>query len=53
MESSEFRALLEKKTEEINDILEKYLPVGEGPQKTVIEAMNYSVRAGGNACGPC
>lgn len=52
MENSEFRALLEKKTGELNEILERYLPAGEGAQKTVIEAMNYSVRAGGKRLRP-
>lgn len=52
MENSEFRVLLENKTKEINEILEKYLPAEEGMQKTVIEAMNYSVRAGGKRLRP-
>lgn len=52
MESNEFRTLLEKKTNELNEALERYLPVGDGPQKTVIEAMNYSVRAGGKRLRP-
>ncbi len=37
---------------QIQEILEKYLPKGEGRQKTVIEAMNYSVRAGGKRLRP-
>lgn len=52
MENSEFRALLEKKTGELNEMLERYLPAEEGGQKTVIEAMNYSVRAGGKRLRP-
>lgn len=52
MENNEFRALLEKKTGELNEILERYLPAEEGVQKTVIEAMNYSVRAGGKRLRP-
>lgn len=52
MENSEFRALLEKKTGEMNEILERYLPAEEGTQRTVIEAMNYSVRAGGKRLRP-
>ncbi|MCM1057294.1 MAG: polyprenyl synthetase family protein [Firmicutes bacterium] len=52
MESSEFRALLEQKTGEMNEILERYLPPEEGLQKTVIQAMNYSVRAGGKRLRP-
>lgn len=52
MENSEFRALLEQKTGELNEILERYLPPEDGPQKTVIQAMNYSVRAGGKRLRP-
>ncbi len=52
MENSEFRVTLGNKVKEINGILEKYLPVEEGRQKTVIEAMNYSVRAGGKRLRP-
>lgn len=52
MENSEYRALLEQKTAELNEILERYLPPEEGIQKTVIEAMNYSVRAGGKRLRP-
>lgn len=37
---------------QIQKILEKYLPEEVGPQKTVIEAMNYSVRAGGKRLRP-
>ena len=52
MESSEFRRLLEQKTEEMTEMLEKYLPSEEGKQKTVLQAMNYSVRAGGKRLRP-
>lgn len=36
----------------INDVLEKYLPSENGFQKTVLEAMNYSVRVGGKRLRP-
>lgn len=52
MGNSEFRVTLENRAKEINGILEKYLPAEEGRQKTVIEAMNYSVRAGGKRLRP-
>ena len=52
MENSEYRALLERKTAELNEVLERYLPREEGIQRTVIEAMNYSVRAGGKRLRP-
>lgn len=41
-----------QKADEINQILETYLPVEEGYQKTIFEAMNYSVRAGGKRIRP-
>ncbi|MCM1187957.1 MAG: polyprenyl synthetase family protein [bacterium] len=52
MENSEFRRMLEEKTEELNKIIENYLPEEEGPQKSVMQAMNYSVRAGGKRLRP-
>lgn len=52
MDNSEFREQLKQRTEEVNLILEKYLPAEEGRQKTVLEAMNYSVRAGGKRIRP-
>lgn len=47
-----FKERLDKRTEEIEDIIEAYLPKEEGFQKTVIEAMNYSVLAGGKRLRP-
>lgn len=47
-----FRDELDKKIQEIEDILKSYLPKEEGLQKTVIEAMNYSVLAGGKRLRP-
>ena len=52
METREFEALLRAKTEELNRLIEPYLPPEEGWQKTVAEAMNYSVRAGGKRLRP-
>lgn len=40
------------KTERIEEVLAKYLPKEEGWQKSVIEAMNYSVTAGGKRLRP-
>lgn len=40
------------RAEQINDMLETYLPREEGFQKTIFEAMNYSVRAGGKRLRP-
>jgi len=47
-----FQKELEQKVIEIEQILEKYLPAEEGYQKTVIEAMNYSLLAGGKRLRP-
>lgn len=41
-----------KRQAEINDIIEGYLPKEEGYYKTVLEAMNYSIRAGGKRLRP-
>ncbi|MBE5952801.1 MAG: polyprenyl synthetase family protein [Lachnospiraceae bacterium] len=39
-------------TKDIENILYKYLPIEEGYQRAVIEAMNYSFRAGGKRLRP-
>ena len=39
-----FNLEMEKRQEKITGILEYYLPKEEGFQKTVLEAMNYSMR---------
>ncbi len=48
----EFNELLKNKVKEINDIIYGFLPKCEGKQKKVIEAMNYSVDAGGKRIRP-
>ncbi len=52
MAEQTFQTRLNQKTEEIEKILQKYLPEEEGYQKTVLEAMNYSVLAGGKRLRP-
>ncbi len=52
MESSEFNALLNEKTARLDDLLYSFLPREEGFQRTVLEAMNYSVKAGGKRLRP-
>ena len=52
MEAQEFQRTLKEKTAEIEEILKKYLPKEEGYQKTVLEAMNYSLMAGGKRLRP-
>ena len=42
-----FQDELKKRTEEINKVIESYLPAEEGFAKTMAQAMNYSILAGG------
>ena len=48
----EFQDKLNEKVSHINAVLETYFPKEEGFQKTVLEAMNYSVRVGGKRLRP-
>lgn len=48
----EFNQEIAKRTEEIEGIIRSYLPKEEGYQKTIMEAMNYSVLAGGKRLRP-
>ena len=48
----DFKNELQHKIAEIEKIIRGYLPVEAGLQKTVIEAMNYSVLAGGKRLRP-
>ena len=43
---------LEVRTREIETIIKAYLPKEEGYQKTVLQAMNYSILAGGKRLRP-
>lgn len=47
-----FESMTTEKTEQIEAILRRYLPDEAGHQKTVLEAMNYSVLAGGKRLRP-
>lgn len=47
-----FKQELQQKVVEIEEILGKFIPKEEGYQKTVIEAMNYSLLAGGKRLRP-
>jgi len=47
-----FNEELNIKVQYIESVLEKYLPQEEGYAKTVIEAMNYSLKAGGKRLRP-
>lgn len=48
----DFKAELTSRTEYINEVMDMFLPEEEGYQKTVFEAMNYSVHAGGKRIRP-
>ncbi|MCC0628937.1 MULTISPECIES: polyprenyl synthetase family protein [unclassified Clostridioides] len=48
----EFKQCLKEKASFIENILKEYMPKEEGYQKTVIEAMNYSLSAGGKRLRP-
>lgn len=47
MDKGEFNRLMQERTDELNRVIESFLPTEEGLQRTVTEAMNYSIRAGG------
>lgn len=47
-----FSAELKQRQDYINQVLDKYLPAVEGRQKTVLEAMRYSVTIGGKRLRP-
>ncbi|MGN0352015.1 MAG: polyprenyl synthetase family protein [Roseburia sp.] len=48
----DIRQEMERRTNEIETIIKGYLPEEEGYQKTIFEAMNYSVLAGGKRLRP-
>ncbi len=48
----DFKATLQQRTADIEHILKSYLPAETGLQKTVIEAMNYSILVGGKRLRP-
>lgn len=48
----EIKAEIEKRTAEIEKVINAYLPVEENYQSRIMEAMNYSVRAGGKRLRP-
>lgn len=52
MEASTFNEILQEKTKTIERIIMSFLPEEKGFQKTVIEAMNYSITAGGKRLRP-
>ena len=47
-----FKEELDEKIKEADTVIQKYLPEEKGYQKTVLQAMNYSVLAGGKRLRP-
>ena len=47
-----WKEVLAEKTLQVETVVERYLPKEEGLQKTIFEASNYSVRAGGKRLRP-
>lgn len=50
--NNDFKEEIIARTKQMEAVIERYLPKDDGRQKTVIEAMNYSVRAGGKRLRP-
>lgn len=48
----DFEQIKQQKTEEINTFLKEFLPEESGKEKTLCEAMNYSVAVGGKRLRP-
>ena len=48
----DFKTEMAERTAQIEQIIKKYLPKEEGYQKTIMEAVNYSVLAGGKRLRP-
>lgn len=52
MSQMNYKEELNKKTSYIETVIRKYLPAEEGYQKTIFQAMNYSILAGGKRIRP-
>lgn len=48
----EFKQALKERANQVETLLKQYMPKEEGYQKTIIEAMNYSLNAGGKRLRP-
>jgi geranylgeranyl diphosphate synthase type II len=44
---------IQRRAADIEEIIRAYLPAETGYQRTVLEAMNYSILAGESVCVPC
>lgn len=51
-EKLQMQAELKVRTADVEAVIERYLPEETGHQKTILEAMNYSMRAGGKRLRP-
>lgn len=52
VEEKRFREQLQSRVEAIEAVIRRYLPEEKGYQRTVLEAMNYSILAGGKRLRP-
>lgn len=52
MKKMTFDEILAQKAGEMEDVIKRFLPDAKGYQKTVLEAMNYAVNAGGKRLRP-
>ena len=52
MDSKKMGQMMKERREEVERILKEYLPLVDGPQKIVLEAMVYSVLVGGKRLRP-
>lgn len=48
----QLQEMIQQKAADIEEIIRKYLPAETGLQHTVLEAMNYSMLAGGKRLRP-
>ena len=51
-ERADMQEQLVLRSRQVEEVIEQYLPYETGHQRTVFEAMNYSVRAGGKRLRP-
>lgn len=49
---TDFKKVLAERVNEIEQVIEGYLPPVEGKQRTILEAMDYSMKAGGKRLRP-
>ena len=50
---NDFQVQMKQKVQKIESILQEYLPKQKGYQSIIMEAMGYSLLAGGNAFVRC